>query len=63
MKREAIAHTKMKRLWNWLPARQYEKDGGKTWAPLVEFTTKEARAKFQASALTAADTYMGGAHE
>jgi len=35
------------------------KDGEKTWALQIEFTSKEARDKFQACALAAFDTYMG----
>jgi hypothetical protein len=51
-------HEKNSSRWIGLPAKQYEKDGSKTWAPLVEFASKEARERFQASALAAFDAYM-----
>jgi hypothetical protein len=51
-------HEKNGSRWVGLPAKQYEKDGTKTWAPLVEFTSKEAREKFQGCALAAFDAYM-----
>ena len=38
----------------------YEKpDGEKSWSPVVEFTSKEARERFQAAALVAVDSYRG----
>jgi hypothetical protein len=52
-------HEKNGSRWVGVPAKEYEKDGTKTWAPLVEFTSKEAREKFQACALAAFDAYMG----
>lgn len=44
--------------WVGMPARQYQKDGISTWAPIVELTNKEARDRFQAAALAAIDRYL-----
>jgi DNA-binding cell septation regulator SpoVG len=41
--------------WLSMPARQYEKNGTTTWAPVVEFASKESRDKFQSAALAAID--------
>jgi hypothetical protein len=54
-------HRKGDSRWVGLPARAYEKsDGGKNWEPLVEFTSKESRDRFQAAAITAVDEYLKG---
>ena len=55
---DCTIHQKNGSRWIGLPARQYEKGGTKTWAPLIEFASKEAREKFQAAALAAFDAYM-----
>lgn len=48
--------------WIGLPARQYVKDdGAKSYAPLIEFTSKDARQRFQAAALEAVDRFMEAA--
>ena len=48
--------------WIGLPSRHYVKDDGSTsYAPLVEFATKEARQRFQAEALDAVDRFMDAA--
>jgi DNA-binding cell septation regulator SpoVG len=51
-------HEKGDSRWVSMPAKQYEKNGEKTWIPLVEFTSKETRERFQAAALAALDEYM-----
>jgi DNA-binding cell septation regulator SpoVG len=51
-------HQKGDSRWVSMPARQYEKGSEKTWAPLVEFTTKDAREKFQRCVLEAIDIYL-----
>jgi hypothetical protein len=53
-------HEKNGSRWIGLPAKQYTKDGTQTWAPLVEFASKEVREKFQALALAAIDAYLMG---
>jgi hypothetical protein len=44
--------------WLSMPAKSFDKDGAKGWAPLIEFSTKESRDKFQAAALSAMDAYF-----
>jgi hypothetical protein len=58
--RECTYHERMSSRWVGLPARQYERHGEKTWAPLIEFSSKAARDRFQAAALAAVDAYMAG---
>jgi DNA-binding cell septation regulator SpoVG len=54
-------HQKDGSRWIGLPARQYAKDDGTTsYTPLVEFSTKDARQRFQTAALEALDRYTGG---
>ena len=57
--RDITLHERGDARWVSMPAKQYEKDGERTWAPLVEFASKEVREKFQSSALAAFDAYMG----
>jgi hypothetical protein len=52
-------HQKDGSQWVGLPAKQYEKGSERTWAPLVEFDSKDAREKFQSAALAALDAYLG----
>jgi hypothetical protein len=56
-------HEKNGSRWVGVPAKQYEKEGTQTWAPLVEFTCKEVRQAFQEQALAAFDTYMAEVDE
>lgn len=45
--------------WIGVPARQYEKsDGENSWMRLVDFTSKDARERFQSAALAAVDRYL-----
>jgi len=55
-------HEKEGARWIGLPSRQYTKDdGSKSYTPLVEFATREARQRFQAAALEAVDRFMEAA--
>jgi hypothetical protein len=50
--------------WIGLPSRQYTKgDGSTSFMPLIDFTTKEARQRFQTAALEAVDRHMGGSRD
>ena len=52
-------HRKGGARWIGLPARQYAKeDGTTTYTPLIEFTTKEVRQRFQQAALAALDAFL-----
>jgi DNA-binding cell septation regulator SpoVG len=51
-------HQKEDSRWIGMPAKQYEKDGATTWAPQVEFVSKESRDKFQTAVLAAIDRYQ-----
>lgn len=51
-------HEKNDSRWVSMPAREYLKDGQKTWAPIIEFTSKESRDRFQAAALAAIDRHL-----
>jgi hypothetical protein len=51
-------HEKSGSRWTAMPARQYELNGEKTWAPVIEFAGKESRAAFQELALSAIDRYL-----
>lgn len=45
--------------WIGLPAKEFTKsDGTRSWTPQVEFTSKEARDRFQAAALAAVDRHL-----
>ena len=59
--RDCTVHGKNNSRWVGMPARPYEKDGAKTWSPLIEFASKEARDKFQACALAAFDKHLAEA--
>jgi hypothetical protein len=51
-------HEKNDSRWIGMPAKQFQKDGRTTWAPQVDFVSKEAREKSQAAALAAVDDYL-----
>lgn len=54
-------HEKEGSRWIGLPAQSYiGQDGAKKWKPIVEFTNKTARDRFQAAALDAIDRYREG---
>jgi hypothetical protein len=61
--RDVTLHEKGDARWISMPAKQYEKDGAKSWIPYIEFATKESREKFQACALAAVDAYMEGTNK
>lgn len=52
-------HQKGDSRWVSMPGRQFEKNGEKNWAPLIEFSSKESRDKFQIEAIKAIDTHLG----
>jgi DNA-binding cell septation regulator SpoVG len=56
---DITVHEKAGSRWCSMPARQYEKDGEKQWAPLVDFANKETREAFQRLALEALDAHLG----
>jgi DNA-binding cell septation regulator SpoVG len=52
-------HQKDGARWIGLPSRQYQKDDGSiAYSPLVQFVSKDARQRFQATALEAMDRFM-----
>ena len=53
-------HEKSDSRWVSMPAKEYLKDGEKTWAPIIEFSSKAAREKFQAAALVAVARHLSG---
>jgi hypothetical protein len=53
-------HDKEGRRWVGMPAKSFEKDGTTTWAPQVEFSSKESRERFQVAAIEAIDAYFDG---
>jgi hypothetical protein len=55
---DCTIHEKNGSRWVGLPAKQYEKNGEKTRASLVDFASREARNKFQEQALAGADSYL-----
>ena len=56
-------HEKNGRRWFNMAARPY-KDGKDGWQPLVEFSSRDVRDRFQAMALAAIDKYLaGGFHD
>lgn len=58
---DCLLHQKNGSRWVNLPAREYAKPGGeKSWMPLIEFASKDARERFQAATLAAVDAYMAG---
>jgi hypothetical protein len=57
---DCALHTKGDSRWIGLPARPYEKDGEKSWSPIIEFTSKATRDRFQEQALAAVDKHLGG---
>jgi hypothetical protein len=58
---ECAFHRKADDRWLSLPAGKFEKsDGVTTWVPLVEFSSKEAKRRFQEQALAAIDRFLGG---
>jgi hypothetical protein len=57
-------HEKNSSRWIGLPAREYQKaDNERSWTPLVEFSTKAARERFQTAALAAIDAYVAGGQQ
>ena len=52
-------HQKDDSRWVGLPAKEYTKDGERSWIPQVEFASKAARERFQACVLAAVDAHAG----
>jgi DNA-binding cell septation regulator SpoVG len=52
-------HQKGEARWVSMPAKEYQKDGERSWMPLVEFADRESRESFQQLALEAIDSYLG----
>ena len=51
---DCTVHRKNDSEWVGLPGRSYTKPDGSTgWSPVVEFTNKEAKSRFQRAALAA----------
>ena len=53
-------HQKNESRWVGLPGRQYEENGEKKWAVILDFASKEAKNSFQKAAIAAVDQYLGG---
>jgi DNA-binding cell septation regulator SpoVG len=56
-------HEKNGSRWTSMPAKQYELNGEKTWAPLIEFSDRESRESFQQLALEAISEYLSETNE
>jgi hypothetical protein len=56
--RDVMLHQKGDARWLSMPAREYQRDGERSWVPLIEFTTKATREAFQSAALVAVDSYL-----
>lgn len=53
-------HRKNESRWVSLPAREYTKeDGTRSWVPVIEFATDDARKRFQAEAIKAVEPLLG----
>jgi DNA-binding cell septation regulator SpoVG len=61
--RDVMLHEKGDSRWVSMPAKSFEKDGERSWVPLVEFASKEVRQAFQEQALAAVDAYLAGGGE
>ena len=58
--KECSLHEKEGARWVGMPARQYEKDGAKAWAKIIDFASKAAAQEFQQLALAAFHEVIGG---
>ena len=56
----ATVHEKEGSRWIGMPAREYAKDGVKSWTPVIEFASKEARYRVNDSVLAAYDLHLAG---
>jgi DNA-binding cell septation regulator SpoVG len=52
-------HEKNGSRWVSMPVREFQKDGERSWMPLVDFADKESRQVVQEYALEAIDEYLG----
>ena len=53
----AMIHEKDGKRWVGMPAREYSTNEGRAWSPVVDFSSKEARAAINSSVLAAYDRY------
>jgi DNA-binding cell septation regulator SpoVG len=53
----AMIHEKDGKRWIGMPAREYQSNDGRAWSPVVDFSSKEARAAINNSVLAAYDRY------
>ncbi len=53
-------HEKADSRWIGLPSKRFEKDGATTYSPLIEFSAKEARQRFQEQAVAAVERFLAG---
>jgi DNA-binding cell septation regulator SpoVG len=51
-------HQKGDSMWVALPAREFQKDGERSWSPIIEFADRESRVSFQEYALAAINAYL-----
>jgi DNA-binding cell septation regulator SpoVG len=58
----AMIHEKDGRRWIGMPAREYQTNEGRAWSPVVDFSSKKARAAVNDSVLAAYNRY-NAAHE
>jgi len=56
----ASIHEKEGKRWVSMPAREYVKDGERSWTPIIEFASKEARYAISDSVVAAYDRHAGG---
>src|SRR5580704_12907004 len=52
-----MLHEKDGKRWVGMPAREYQSNEGRAWSPIVDFSSKEARAAISNSVLAAYDRY------
>lgn len=57
--RECMLHEKGESRWVGLPAKPYKKsDGSTSYTPMIDFTSKAARERFQGMAIEAFDQFF-----
>ena len=56
--RDLAVHQKGDSMWVAMPAREYQKDGERSWSPIIEFADRESRVAFQEYALAAINAYL-----
>jgi hypothetical protein len=61
--RDCSLHRKGDRRWIGMPAREYEVQGERKFAPIVAFVDRAAEDRFRLHALDALDRYFAEAHD